>query len=47
MGTLLYEINQLSSGYDEFATERAKVRRLVFDHADANASRRLLAELFP
>ena len=47
MGTLLDEIKKLSRGEDAFATERAQVRRLVFDHADANASRRLLAELFP
>jgi CDP-glycerol glycerophosphotransferase len=47
MNALLDEIKKISRGDDAFATEREQIRRLVFDHVDANASKRLLSELFP
>ena len=47
LNALVDEIGRATRGEDEFASDRERVRRLIFDHADQHATARLLSELFP
>ena len=47
LSALIDEIGRATRGEDEFANDRERVRRLIFDHPDQRASARLLSELFP
>ena len=47
MEDLVAELEKLARGADAWATERARVRHVVFDDVRPGAGKRLLADLFP
>lgn len=47
LDALIWELEMLAAGRDDWRRQRAEVRAKVFDHVDGRASRRLLDDLFP